>query len=130
MTWASARSRRRFAEVLEAGCGLHPREFGTLSVIANEPGVTQHVIGEGAGIDPSTMVAALDELERRGLAERRPHPSDRRKRAVYLTAEGERTLALAAGLARDVGEEFLTRLTPSEREELNRLLRKLTGADD
>ena len=45
---------------------------------------------------PSRMVALVDELEQRGLVERRPHPSDRRVRALYLTAEGREMLAAGA----------------------------------
>ena len=75
------------------------------------------------------MVATLDGLERRGLAERRPHATDRRKRAVHLTAEGERLVGEARVLAREVGGEVFARLTAEERKELNRLLRKLSGVD-
>ena len=88
MNWVARRSRERFAKALEAELGLHPREFGVLAVVQREPGITQQAIGDAAGVDPSTMVATLDGLEERGLAERRPHSSDRRKRAVYLTDDG------------------------------------------
>src|SRR5436853_555616 len=88
MNWVAMRSRERFMEALADATGLHPREFGVLSVVARSEGQTQHAIGEEANIDPSTMVATLDALEERGLAERRPHPSDRRKRAVFLTRAG------------------------------------------
>ena len=42
------------------------------------------------GVDPSTMVQLIDELEAAGLAKRQPHPSDRRAREVVLTAKGRR----------------------------------------
>src|SRR3954449_1932295 len=90
MNWLAARSRELFREGL-AETGLHPREFAVLNIIASQPGITQHAIGENTDIDPSTMVALLDGLEQRGLAERRPHPDDRRKRAVHLTSRGEKT---------------------------------------
>lgn len=128
MNWIAARSRSRFAAALEQE-GLHPRDFGVLSVIARQPGVTQHALGESAGIDPSTMVATLDLLEERGLAERRPHKTDRRKRAVHLTDEGRRALARAGRLAARVGDEVFGALAPAEREELDRLLRKVSGAE-
>ena len=40
------------------------------------------------GIDPSTMVSLIDQLETAGLAERRPHPTDRRARAIAITPKG------------------------------------------
>src|ERR671935_2260151 len=110
MNWVATRSRLHFAARLEECCRLHPREFGVLTVLANEPGVTQQAIGEHAGIDPSTMVATLDALEQRGLAERRPHPGDRRKRAVYLTPEGKRLLREGQKVARRGGKEVFGEL--------------------
>jgi MarR family transcriptional regulator, lower aerobic nicotinate degradation pathway regulator len=129
MNWVARRSRERFAEALEAEVGLHPREFGVLAVVQRDPGITQQAIGEAAGVDPSTMVATLDSLEERGLAERRPHASDRRKRAVFLTAEGEAATGRAKLIGEQVGKETLGALTKDERDQLNGLLRKLAGLD-
>jgi DNA-binding MarR family transcriptional regulator len=130
MNWVALRSRRHFAAALEERFGLHPKEFGALSVIAHDPGVTQHAICDASGVDPSTLVATLDALEQRGLAERRPHETDRRKHAVHLTPEGKRVCREAQKIARQTGGEVFSALSPTEREELNRLLRKLTGLED
>jgi DNA-binding MarR family transcriptional regulator len=129
MNWVALRSRRHFAAALAERFDLHPRDFGALNVIERDPGQTQHALGEAAGVDPSSMVATLDALEARGLAERRPHPSDRRKRAVYLTTEGRTVVREARGLAAEAGRDVLGVLTEEERAELNRLLRKLSGLD-
>jgi MarR family transcriptional regulator, lower aerobic nicotinate degradation pathway regulator len=129
MNWVAARSRARFAEALGERSGLHPREFGVLSVVAKTPGVTQQAIGENAGVDPSTMVATLDALEERGLAERRPHPLDRRKRLVYLTPEGKRAVKEGRKIAATVGRETFAALSADERKQLHALLRKLSGLD-
>ena len=127
MNWVATRSRLLFASRLQECCDLHPREFGVLNVIASNPGVTQHAVGEDAGIDPSTMVATLDALERRGMAERRPHPGDRRKRAVYLTPQGKRALREGQKVARTVGKEIFGGLTEEEHDQLLTILRKLSG---
>jgi MarR family transcriptional regulator, lower aerobic nicotinate degradation pathway regulator len=127
MNWVATRSRLLFANHLQERCGLHPREFGVLNVIASNPGVTQQAIGDDAGVDPSTMVATLDSLEERGLAERRPHPGDRRKRAVYLTPEGKRALREGQKVARTVGQEVYGGLSEKEHEQLMTILRKLSG---
>ena len=73
------------------------------------------------------MVALIDELEAAGMAERRPHDEDRRKRAIHLTAHGERTLTEAREIAKQVGGDLLAPLTAAERAEFARLLHKLTG---
>jgi len=127
MNWVATRSRLQFARALEERCGIHPREFGVLNMISSNPGITQHAIGEGAGVDPSTMVATIDHLEELGLAERRPHPGDRRKRAIHLTAEGERVLREGRKAAAAVGKAVFKPLTSEERSQLHELLKKLSG---
>src|SRR5712691_11409595 len=128
LTWAGRRSAGRFAERL-APLGIHPRHFGVMLLIDARPGLTQHELGGAAAIDPSSMVGVLDELEERGLAERRSHPDDRRKRTVHLTAKGKRVLEQAREQAERAGREHFEPLTAAERKELGRLLRKLAGVD-
>jgi len=122
------KSRRRFFATLEPH-GFHPREFGLMTVLKNRPGITQQELASLAQIDPSSMVAVLDGLEERGFVERRIDPGDRRRRAVHLTAEGQRTWQALQREARKTGEAFLAPLTPEERTTLNELLRKLAGLD-
>lgn len=129
MNWIAQRLRARFATALEAELGLHPREFGVLAVVQKEPGITQQAIGDAAGVDPSTMVSTLDSLAERGFAERRPHSSDRRKRAVYLTASGEEATRQGQRIGRKVAGELLGRLSADERKQLHSLLRKVAGLD-
>ena len=126
LNWVGARSRERFAEAMEK-MGLRPQQFAAMVVIESNPGMAQQDLVEATSIDPSTMVAMLDALEQSGLAERRPHPTDRRKRALYLTAKGKRKLADAREAAKDVGRETFGALEPAEFAELHRLLRKLAG---
>jgi DNA-binding MarR family transcriptional regulator len=85
---------------------LHPRHFGVMSILAAQPGITQQRLAEHTAIDASSMVAVIDELEAKGLAERRPHPADRRARAVYLTPTATATLQreLFAGLSATEGK--------------------------
>jgi DNA-binding MarR family transcriptional regulator len=128
LSWVSARSRARFGEAL-ADIGLHPREFGVLTIIADRPGITQQGIVDATQVDSSTMVATLDAFEERGLAIRRVHPEDRRKRTVHLTPRGQELLARAQELAGVVGEEAFVQLTKAERRQLHGLLRKLAGLD-
>jgi DNA-binding MarR family transcriptional regulator len=130
MNWVGARSRARFAQALSERTGLHPREFGVLNVLDANPGITQHGVGQHAGVDPSTMTATLDVLEERGLAERRAHPDDRRKRSVYLTPAGKESLREGRKLARTIGKEVFAPLSADERKQLHAILRKLSGLDD
>jgi DNA-binding MarR family transcriptional regulator len=68
--------------------GLSVSAFQTLAILAAEP-LPGHVIAEQLLVSSAGMTSLLDTLERRGLIERRPHPTDRRKNLVYLTADAQ-----------------------------------------
>jgi DNA-binding MarR family transcriptional regulator len=121
-------SRRRFQQALEPE-GLHPRHFGVMTMVAAQPGMSQQRLHEETAIDPSSMVAVIDELEAMGLAERRPDPEDRRARTIFITELGQQTLGRVRGLAGELQREFFRALTAKERETLFALLRKLAGYD-
>jgi DNA-binding MarR family transcriptional regulator len=80
------------------------------------------------GIDPSAMVSLIDDLETRGLAERRRRPGDRRAWEVAITPQGRRTLQRAKRLAAQVEAEVLGGLTAAERSELLSLLRRAVAS--
>src|SRR6266550_8182297 len=104
LSWNGQRIARKFAAALDP-IGLRPPQFGVLTLIDTSPGSAQRELVKRSMIDASTMVAVIDELEQLGLAERRPHPDDRRKRAVYLTAHGRRTLERARAVAIETARE-------------------------
>jgi len=108
--------------------GLTPPLFAVLNYLRAHEGAIQQQIGSAMEIDPSTMVALVDELEGAGLAKRRPHPQDRRAREVLITPKGRRTLTRARELAAEVEGEVLHGLSPTERRELVALLRKAFAA--
>lgn len=104
--------------------GITTALFSVLSFLLTRGVAIQQEIGAAIGIDPSTMVALIDELERGGLAKRRPRPEDRRAREVVITPKGRRTVERGRALAREVEDAVLQGLAPKERSELLRLLRK------
>jgi DNA-binding MarR family transcriptional regulator len=108
--------------------GLTPALFAVLNYLRAHEGAIQQQVGTAMGIDRSTMVALVDELERLGLARRRPHPQDRRAREVLLTTKGRRALGRARTLAAEVEDEVLRGLSPAERRRLVALLRKAFAA--
>ena len=126
LSWNGQRTAHLFTEAL-APLELRPPHFGVLTLIGAEPGSTQQELVDRAMIDPSSMVGVIDELEERGLAERRRHPSDRRKHAVYLTDAGRKRLGEARKAAMQTAQEVLAPLDAAERKELLALLRKLAG---
>jgi MarR family transcriptional regulator, transcriptional regulator for hemolysin len=113
----------RTAEVL-ASVGLTTALFALLNVIDAREGAIQQELGSVLGIDRSTMVSLIDQLESAGLAKRRPSATDRRAREIAITAKGRRLLLRARGLISQVEAEILGGLTAKERGELLALLRR------
>jgi len=116
-------SHTRTAAALQS-IGLTPPLFAVLNYLQASEGAIQQKIGSAMGIDPSTMVSLVDQLEGAGLAQRRPLPHDRRAREVVLTPKGRRTLEKARELAKQVENDVLQGLSSAERRQLVALLRK------
>lgn len=68
---------------------LRPSQFGILTVIEANPGLTQSELSEALAIKRANLVAMLDTLEQRGIIRRHQPPNDRRSRALYLTDQGQ-----------------------------------------
>ena len=115
---------RRFAERL-ARLDLHPRHFGMLSHLAASEGQSQQALSIALGIHRSAVVALVDDLEQRGLAERRRDPFDRRAYTLYLTPTGCAVLADLQRIAEQHEAELLTALDASERSQLISLLQRV-----
>jgi DNA-binding MarR family transcriptional regulator len=126
LSFNGQRIARSFAGALQP-LGLRPPHFGVLRLIDGNPGSSQRDLVERSMIDASSMVALLDELEAGGLAERRPHPADRRKRLVYLTPRGRKTLQRAQAVAVETATQMFSPLSGDELATLTELLRKLAG---
>jgi DNA-binding MarR family transcriptional regulator len=117
----------RTAEVLGT-VGLTPALFAVLNVVGAREGIIQQELGSALGIDRSTMVSLIDQLESDDLAKRRPSATDRRKRKVEITPKGRRRLQRARKLISEVEDEVLAGLTAEERVQLLMLLRGALGA--
>jgi MarR family transcriptional regulator for hemolysin len=95
--------------------GVSPRAHCVLSA-AMSGDHTQTELARMVGLDKTTMVVTLDELESAGLAERRPSPSDRRARVIAVTKAGERKVRDAQTIANSIREDVLAVLAPEDRE--------------
>ena len=120
-------TQKRFSTRLEA-LELTPRMWGALNVLEAAGTITQHGLCKQTGMDPSSMVATIDDLEKKGLVERRAHPSDRRAYALHVTDAGRQTLARGREVVQDVQDELLAPLDDAEREQLRALLLRLVTA--
>jgi DNA-binding MarR family transcriptional regulator len=123
----------RLAELTAAALApsqISGRELAVLLVIAAQPPASQLGIATGMRVDRTTMVALIDELERKGLVERRPDPVDRRRNVVALTRAGRTTTRRAAAAADRAERAFLAPLSTDEVAAVRRALRLLAFPDE
>jgi DNA-binding MarR family transcriptional regulator len=105
--------------------GISPGLFGVLVIIEANPGLKQAELARATHLDRSTVVSVIDNLEKRGLVERRPAEADRRSNALNITAEGT---ALLRRLKRHVTEHekrLVKNLSADEQATLVSLLQKI-----
>ena len=100
-------------------------EFSVLSLLAHNPGLTSRHVCATLNIMPPNLVGLVAALEKRGLLERRPHPSDGRAMGLYLTQNGEALTAEAEQAVAQLEVDATANLTTSERKTLIRLLQKV-----
>jgi DNA-binding MarR family transcriptional regulator len=108
-----------------ADLDLRLAQVSVLAVVGHRPGLKQTEVAAALGIQRANFVALIDSLEERGLARRAPDPSDRRRHALHLTAEGERVLAQATARVAAVEARLAAKLGPHGREELLAMLWRL-----
>ncbi|UCI10118.1 MarR family winged helix-turn-helix transcriptional regulator [Mesorhizobium sp. B1-1-8] len=123
-------ARDRLAPVF-ARFGLQSGEFDVLATLrrSGEPyALTPTELYEATMVTSGAMTARLDRLEKAGLIERAPHPTDRRGIVVQLTEKGLALIneALAAHVSNE--HQIVAGLTRSEREMLANLLAKLIAS--
>jgi DNA-binding MarR family transcriptional regulator len=105
--------------------GLHPYHHAVLAVLDEDHVETQGAIADALGYDRGQLVGLLDDLEERGLVERRRDPADRRRHIVRLTPDGKRALAKLRALSSRLDTDFLVALSGEQRAELHALLLRL-----
>jgi DNA-binding MarR family transcriptional regulator len=108
-----------------AALDLTPAQAGLLRLVAGTPGRSQRELADDLGMPPSRFVAFADDLEERGLIERRRNPGDRRLYALHLTPQGRDIVARLqeAGAAHE--RQVCQALSPDEHQQLTGLLRRI-----
>jgi DNA-binding MarR family transcriptional regulator len=107
--------------------GLRWPEFAVLHHLDAQGPIAQRDLALALRIQPSNLVALLDQLEERGLLRRSPDPADRRRHRVELTAGGRRTLKRAREATARAESDLLRPLSAAERRQLRALLVRLTA---
>ncbi len=116
------------AEPLYAPLGVTGRQLALLTLFGDGPAQSQQDGAARLGVDRTTMVALVDELEAKGLVRREVAPGDRRKRLVTLTPEGERVRAAGAEVTRKAEALLLEPLSAEDAGRLRAALDQVVSA--
>jgi len=103
--------------------GISGRQCAVLVAAGEQAPSSQHDIAQRMGVDRTTMVTLVDELEAKGLVERRPDSRDRRKNVVALTEAGRTTLDWAIRAVDEAERRFLGPLSDDEAAAFRETLR-------
>ena len=127
-TWlisqTAAHAHRLLAATFTAA-GTRGYHYRLLAALQEFGPASQASLGRRSGIDRSDVVAALNELGRRGLVERTPDPADHRRNIVTITPAGAACLDQLENLVAGVQDELLAPLSPEDRDQLIRLLSRV-----
>jgi DNA-binding MarR family transcriptional regulator len=104
---------------------LRPVDFSVLSLITHNAGITSRQLCSALAILPPNLVAMINALEKRNLIARKPHPRDGRAMGLHLTNAGQKLMRDAERTAAQLEDEVASRLTPTERKTIVRLLQKI-----
>ena len=128
--WAVARRLRIRTRAALEPWDISPSLGRALSTLARHGDLRLSALAEHLRIAPRSATEVVDDLERFGLAERRPDPADRRATLVALTTEGAKTSRDIQRARQAEGERFFAALNAEDRDDLARVLRKLRDTRD
>ena len=114
------------APVLERH-GLTMWAYVVLSALADAGAPTQAALAEAIGADKTRIIAVLDDLQGRGLIDRRADPDDRRARVLSLTTAGRRLRGSVQAQIQRGEDRWLGKLSPTERSTFLAALTKITA---
>lgn len=114
----------RFEDAVEGMPG-GIRGYQVLSAVIHRDPANQQALGAHLGIDRTVLTYLLDGLERDGVVERVPAPSDRRARKVLATAHGRELLANYEERVAAAESALLAGLEPAEESTLVDLISRL-----
>ncbi|GII58599.1 MarR family transcriptional regulator [Planotetraspora thailandica] len=110
--------------------GLTSRQGMALMHLAETGRMSQQALLEALGLDPSVLVAVLNDLEREGLAERRRDPADRRRHIVEITAAGRRASSVVEDALAAVERDLFADLDDEQVAQLRGLLSRVRTTPD
>ena len=125
----AARTGQELAKRRLSPMGLSVQMCGVLNLLALGP-VSQQALGEQLGIDRTTVVELIDQLEKQGVVVRRRNPADRRSYALSLTPRGRTVQKRAKRVFDGAADELFGTLQPAELRAITDMLQRMIASAD
>ncbi len=109
---------------------LTKQQYAVLCAVAEQPGIEQMDLMDAALSTKATLAEMLTRMEKKGLLIKHQGADDKRRRFIFLTAEGMQVLQNARPVAIDIDTSFLSRLSASKQDDLVCLLQAMLEEND
>ncbi len=117
-----------FSEEL-GGYEVTSLQFAILQALVDEPGSDQITVAQRVALDAATSGSVIMRLEERGWLHREASPTDKRRKLLWLTPEGEKMAFEMKKPARKVQQRLLGNLSEPEKDLLVAMLKRVSGID-
>jgi MarR family transcriptional regulator, lower aerobic nicotinate degradation pathway regulator len=117
-----------FAEEL-ASFEVTALQFAILQALVDEPGADQITVAQRVALDAATSGSVIMRLEERGWLRREPSPTDKRRKLLWLTTEGEKQAMDMKKHAKRVQQRLLAALNEAERAQFLALLKRISAIE-
>jgi MarR family transcriptional regulator, lower aerobic nicotinate degradation pathway regulator len=101
-------------------------QFAILQALLEEPGADQITVAQRVALDAATSGSVILRLEDRGWLRREPSPTDKRRKLLWLTSEGQAQALAMRKHAKKVQQRLLQDLSEAERAQFVALLKRIS----
>ena len=105
-------------------------QFAIMQALVDEPGADQITVAQRVALDAATSGSVIMRLEDRGWLRREPSPTDRRRKLLWLTEQGEKMAMEMKKPAKNVQQRLLAALSEAERVQFVAMLKRVSGIDN
>jgi MarR family transcriptional regulator, lower aerobic nicotinate degradation pathway regulator len=105
-------------------------QFAIMQALVDEPGADQITVAQRVALDAATSGSVIMRLEDRGWLRREPSPTDRRRKLLWLTEQGEKMAMEMKKPAKSVQQRLLAALSEDERVQFVTMLKRISGIDN
>jgi DNA-binding MarR family transcriptional regulator len=107
-----------------------PVQFAILNALLEDPGEDQVTLARKVAFDAATFGSVIARLEARGWVRREPDAGDRRRKLLWVTAEGAEVAQKMKRAVGKVQSRILEPLGEAERAQLLALLDRLVAGHE